>query len=99
MPVREATTKNSAHAPAHNNGCGWGIPDILAAIQYTFYLTGDGSVNAPDAVYLLACLYRNGSAASAVLLWDVNCDDGVDGGDVVYLLSYLFQNGSEPSAN
>lgn len=100
MQVREAMMMSGDHASFPDNDYGWGIPDILAAIQYTFYLTGDvdgdGAINASDVVHLINYLYRNGSPPSPLFLGDVNCDDVVDGGDVVYLLDYLFRSGMEP---
>jgi serine protease AprX len=100
MQVREAMMESGDHSSSPDNDYGWGIPDILAAIQYTFDLTGDvtgdGEINAEDVVYLINYLFRDGPAPSPLFLGDVNCDDGADAGDVVYLLIYLFGDGEEP---
>jgi subtilisin family serine protease len=100
MQVREAMMMSGDHASSPDNDYGWGVPDILAAIQYFFYLTGDvdgdGAIDASDVVHLINYLYRDGPPPSPLFLGDVNCDDVVGGGDVVYLLNYLFRSGTEP---
>jgi serine protease AprX len=100
VQVREAMMMSGDHVSSPDNDYGWGVPDILAAIQYSFYLTGDvdgdGAIDASDVVHLINYLYRDGPPPSPLFLGDVNCDDVVDGGDVVYLLNYLFRSGTEP---
>ena len=86
-----------------DNTYGWGVPDILAAIQYSFYLTGDVTgdeeINLGDVVYIINYLYKDGPAPSPLFLGDVNCDDEVDLGDVVYLINYLYLDGPEPCSH
>ncbi len=100
MQVREATMMTASRATYPDNDYGWGIPDILAAIQYGFYLTGDvnsdGEIDAGDIVYLVDYLFMGGSVPNPLWLGDVDCDDIVDVGDVVYLINYLFIEGPEP---
>ena len=100
MQVREATMMTASRADYPDNNYGWGIPDILAAIQYMFYYTGDvtndGQIDIADVVYLLNYLYVGGPAPEPLYLGDVNCDESLDGGDVVYLINYLFEGGPQP---
>ncbi|MCK4224197.1 MAG: S8 family serine peptidase [candidate division Zixibacteria bacterium] len=103
MQVREAMMESGDHSSSPDNTYGWGVPDILAAIQYSFYLTGDVNgdeeINLADVVYLINYLYKEGPPPSPLFLGDVNCDDEVDIGDVVYLINYLYQNGPEPCSH
>ncbi len=100
MQVREAMMMSSDRASSPDNDYGWGIPDILAAIQYSFHMTGDVTgdeyITLADAVFVINYLYRNGPAPSPLFLGDVDCDDAVDAGDVIYLLNYLYKEGAEP---
>jgi hypothetical protein len=103
MQVREALMMNGDHALFPDNSYGWGVPDILAAIQYSFYLTGDVTgdelINVSDVVFLVNYLYKQGPAPSPLLLGDLNCDDEIDVGDVIYLVNYLYQGGTEPCSH
>jgi serine protease AprX len=103
MQIREAMMASGNNSSSPNNTYGWGIPDILAAIEYSFYITGDvtgdGEINASDIIYLTDYLYRDGRAPSPLFLGDVNCDDIVNVADVVYLVNYAYQNGSDPCSH
>ena len=100
MQVREAMMMTASRADYPDNNYGWGIPDLLAAIQYSFYLIGDvtsdGEINIADVVYLINYLYIGGPPPDPLFLGDVDCDDLVNIADVVYLINYLFQGGPEP---
>jgi hypothetical protein len=59
-------------------------------------VTGDGSVDASDLIFVLNYLFAHGP----VLPWpagDVNSDGTVDASDLIYLLNYLFAHGPEPA--
>jgi hypothetical protein len=103
MQVREALMMSGDHALFPDNNYGWGVPDILAAIQYSFHLTGDVTgdelINVSDVVFLVNYLYKEGPAPSPQLLGDLNCDDEIDVGDVIYLVNYLYQGGTEPCSH
>ena len=103
MQVREALMMSGDHALFPDNNYGWGVPDILAAIQYSFHLTGDVTgdelINVSDVVFLVNYLYKEGPAPSPLLLGDVNCDDDINVGDVIYLVNYLYQAGTEPCSH
>jgi hypothetical protein len=89
---------NRASAP--DNDYGWGVPDILAAIQYSFDMTGDlngdEQITISDVIYLVNYLYRAGPAPSPLSVADADCDGDEDAGDVVYLVNYLFKGGPGP---
>jgi serine protease AprX len=103
MQVRESMMTSGSHLFSPDNDYGWGIPNILTAIQHSFYLTGDvtgdATINLADLVYLINYLYRGGRAPSPLFLGDVNCDDAVDLADMVYLIDYQYQNGSAPCSH
>jgi len=103
MQVREAMLESGDNSSSPDNTYGWGIPDILAAIQYSFYLTGDVTgdeeINIADVVYLINYLYKDGPVPSPLFLGDVNCDSEVDISDVIYLINYLYRDGSEPCSH
>ena len=100
MQVREAMMMSGNHASSPDNDYGWGIPDILAAIQYSFGMTGDlngdEQITISDVIYLVNYLYRAGPAPSPLSLADADCDGDQDAGDVVYLVNYLFKGGPGP---
>lgn len=103
MQVRETLMMSGDHALFPDNNYGWGVPDILAAIQYSFHLTGDVTgdelINVSDVIFLVNYLYKEGPAPSPLLLGDVNCDDDINVGDVIYLVNYLYQDGTEPCSH
>ncbi len=103
MQVREAMLESGDNSSSPDNTYGWGVPDILAAIQYSFYLTGDvtgdDAINLADVLYLINYLYKGGPPPSPLFLGDVNCDDEVDLSDVLYLINYLYQEGPEPCSH
>jgi serine protease AprX len=103
MQVREAMMMTASRAGYPDNNYGWGIPDIVAAIEYSFYLTGDvtadGKINVSDVVYLINYLFIGGPTPDPLFLGDVNCDSQVNVSDVVYLIGYLFQAGPQPCSH
>ena len=100
MQVREAMMMTASRASYPDNNYGWGIPDLVAAIQYSFYftgdVTGDSEVDIVDIVFLINYLYVGALPPDPLFLGDVNCDDLVNIEDVVYLINYLFHEGPEP---
>jgi len=59
-------------------------------------VTGDGTVNLGDVVFLINFLYRGGPSPQPMSSGDVNTDCEVNVGDVVYLINYLFRGGPRP---
>lgn len=103
MQVREALMMSGDNSLSPDNDYGWGVPDILAAIQYSFSLigdvTGDELINVSDVIFLVNYLYKEGPAPSPLILGDVNCDDEINLGDLVYLVSYLYEGGTQPCSH
>jgi len=103
MQVREAMMESGDHASSPDNSYGWGVPDILAAIQYTFYITGDVTgdevLDLTDVLYLINYLYKGGTPPSPLYVGDTDCSDEIDLSDVLYLINYLYLNGPEPCSH
>jgi hypothetical protein len=59
--------------------------------------TGDGNVDASDAVYLINYLFVHGPAPSPLEAGDADCSGEVNAADVVFLINYLFIDGPPPS--
>ncbi|MEW5924774.1 MAG: dockerin type I domain-containing protein [Candidatus Zixiibacteriota bacterium] len=60
---------------------------------------GDGSINILDIIYIIAYLYRGGSAPDPVGKADLNGDGNVNLMDVTYFIQYLYRSGSAPQCN
>lgn len=58
----------------------------------------DGDVNASDAIYSFAQLFRGGERARCFDACDVNDADGFDISDGIHLLTYFFRAGPPPLA-
>jgi len=97
--VREALMYTANNALTPNNTYGWGLIDLLAAVQYSFS-TGDvnrnGSVSVSDVVFLINYLLKGGPSPYLLYRGDVNCDQNTTISDVVFLINYLFKSGPEP---
>jgi hypothetical protein len=59
-------------------------------------VTGDGSVDVADVVYLINYLFKSGPAPHPLLTGDSNGDGNVDVADVIYLINYLYKGGPQP---
>ena len=59
-------------------------------------VTGEGSVDLGDVVFLINYLYKNGLAPNPLMTGDLNCDGALNLGDVVYIINYLYKQGSSP---
>ena len=98
IQVQEALTMTATNASAPDNNYGWGIIDLLAAINYQF-VSGDANqddkTDIADAVFLINYLFNDGPPPDPFYKGNVNCDDEIDVTDTVYLINYLFKNGQE----
>jgi hypothetical protein len=56
----------------------------------------DGEINAGDAVYTIAYVFKGGSAPEFICQADANGDGNIDIGDAVRLISYIFRSGAAP---
>ena len=59
-------------------------------------VNGDGRVDLADSIFVLNCLFADGSEPGCMKSADANDDGRIDLGDVIYVLSYLFADGPEP---
>jgi hypothetical protein len=97
--VREALMYTANNALTPNNTYGWGLLNLLAAVQYSFKtgdVNRDGKNSVSDIVYLINYLLKGGPEPYLPYRGDVNCDQKVSISDVVYLINYLFKSGPEP---
>jgi hypothetical protein len=97
--VREALTYTANNSYTPNNSYGWGLIDLLAAVQYSFStgdVNRDGRNSVSDVVFLINYLLKGGPEPYLLYRGDVNCDQNTTISDVVYLINYLFKSGSEP---
>ena len=99
MKVREALMMTADNASNPNNDRGWGIVDLLAALNYSFQ-TGnvdrDLDIDLADAIYLADYLIKSGPAPKLLYEADVNCDSQYSLADVIYLARYVLSGGSDP---
>jgi hypothetical protein len=99
MKVREALMMTADNASNPNNDRGWGIVDLLAALNYSFQ-TGDvdrdQGIDLADAIYLADYLIKSGPAPKLLYEADVNCDSKYNLSDVIYLCLYLLSGGPAP---
>jgi hypothetical protein len=97
--VREALTMTADNAITPDNDYGWGIIDLLAAINYEFVsgdTNRDGKTDIADVVFLINYLFNAGYAPDPFYKGNVNCDDEINVVDAVYLINYLFKDGPKP---
>jgi len=97
--VREALTMTASNAATPNNDYGWGIIDLLAAINYVFVsgdANQDGNTDIVDVVFLVNYLFKDGAAPDPFYKGNVNCVDEIDVTDAVYLVNYVLKNGPDP---
>ncbi|MCK4385519.1 MAG: hypothetical protein KAW52_04570, partial [candidate division Zixibacteria bacterium] len=59
-------------------------------------VTGDGSVNIVDVIFLINYLYMEGPVPDPLMTGDVNYDGSVNIIDVIYLINYLYKEGPSP---
>ena len=59
-------------------------------------VTGDGSIDLGDVIFLINYLYKAGAEPYPLVTGDLNCDEEVNIGDVIYLINYLYKEGPPP---
>jgi hypothetical protein len=99
MKVREALMMTADNASNPNNDRGWGIVDLLSALNYSFQ-TGDvdrdQDIDLADAIYLANYLIKSGPSPKLLYEADVNCDSEYNLSDVIYLARYVLFGGPTP---
>jgi hypothetical protein len=75
------------------------VTDLIRAYCPTFAkgdYDGNGTVNIGDALYLINCIYRHGTApVGGIGRADANCDTLINLSDIIYVIQYLY--GSKPA--
>jgi subtilisin family serine protease len=101
--VREALMETADSADSPNNTYGWGVIDVMAAINYdgfgVTYQKGDADhdlhVNISDAVYIINYVFVGGpEPVPEILAGDANDDEAVDISDASFIINYIFVPGS-----
>ena len=59
-------------------------------------ITGDGTVDVSDLMYLINYLYRGGPRPRPLENANVNCDETINVADVIYLVNYIYKAGPPP---
>jgi large repetitive protein len=59
-------------------------------------VTGEGTVDLSDVIFLITYLYKDGVAPNLLMTGDLNCDGEVNISDVVYIINYLYKQGDSP---
>jgi len=103
MMVREAMMETADNAGSPNNDYGWGVIDVMAAINYdgfgVTFQKGDADhdlhVNISDAVYIINYVFNLGPPPiPEILAGDANDDGDVDIVDATFLINFIFVPGS-----
>ncbi|GAB4323796.1 MAG: hypothetical protein Kow0074_16350 [Candidatus Zixiibacteriota bacterium] len=103
MQVREALMQTASQAATPDNSYGWGIVDLLAAVNYSFgntYVPGDlnddSFVDAVDINIEINIVFSFSDPPDPPATPDINQDSAVNVLDVVYLIDYVYRAGPEP---
>ena len=99
MQIREAMMGSGNNFSSPDNNYGWGMPDMLLALRYSFIngdVNTDNSISLADIVFLVNYIFKGGLAPHPLKVGDVNCDTNVDLPDIVYLVNYVFKGGPSP---
>lgn len=101
--VREALMETADNATSPNNNYGWGIIDVLAAINYSFVcdcgvfcdLDDDGSINPTDVAFIVNYVYRAHEAPTSFpdcprTNGDWDCSGVTTPMDVVNMVNYVY---------
>jgi len=107
--VREALMQTADNAATPDNTYGWGIIDVMAAINYSFACdcTGigdcneDGTIDPVDVVFMVNHIYKNWPGPSPIpgcpgMNGDWDCSGTVNPVDVVYIVNHVYKNAGDP---
>jgi hypothetical protein len=98
--VRKALMKSGDNAATPNNPYGYGIIDVLAALDFEDVcgdVNDDGVVDISDLSYLTDYFYESGPRPPFMDAADVDSLYGVTNNDAQYLADYLYDGG--PASN
>ena len=86
-----------------DNDYGWGIIDVLAAVNYSFgdpYLPGDLNydvqVDAVDLMMEIDIVFFGDTFPLPPVTPDITLDGAITVTDIVYRIDYIFRAGPEP---
>ncbi len=99
VQLREAMMQSANNKDSPNNNYGWGMPDMLLALRYSFIIgdaNGDDNVNLADIIFLVNYIFKGGAAPHPFDKGDVNCDAAVTLPDIIYLVNFIFKGGPPP---
>lgn len=99
MQIREAMMGSGNNFASPNNNYGWGMPDMLLALRYSFVngdVNTDNNINLADIIFLADYVFKSGLVPHPLKVGDVNCDTSVGLTDIVYLVNYVFKAGLPP---
>jgi subtilisin family serine protease len=105
MQVREALMMTASQSATPDNNYGWGIVDLLAAVNYSYepFLPGDLNydeiIDAVDMTMEIDIVFFSVDPPDPPVSPDINLDSSVTVLDVVYLIDYIFRNGPAPPAS
>ncbi|MDH4223677.1 MAG: S8 family serine peptidase [candidate division Zixibacteria bacterium] len=97
--VREALMYTADNSYTPDNIYGWGLIDLLAAVNYTFNtgdVNRDNNLGVSEVVYLINYLFKGGSEPYLHYRGNTNCDQEVTIPDIIYLINHLFKGGPAP---
>ena len=101
MQVREALMRTASNRACPNNTYGWGIIDLLAAVNYTQGkkpgdLDYDDAVDVVDITQEVNIVFRGAAYPAPPNAPDITRDCAVNVLDIVYLVDYVFRGGPPP---
>ena len=101
MKVREAMMRTASNAVCPNNTYGWGIIDLLAAVNYPQGtipgdLNYDTFVDAADIVMEINVVFRGAADPPGPNSADITRDCTANVLDIVYLIDYVYRVGPPP---
>lgn len=109
MQVREALMQSGDHAAAPDNNYGWGVIDVMAAINYSYVcdcgtfcdLDGVGGITPTDVSYMVNFVYRGHEAPGSPIEcplpngdWD--CSGNISPMDVILMVNYVYRSYGAP---
>ena len=108
MQVRTALMQTAGRAATPDNTYGWGIIDVMAAINYNQCdctnfgdCDADGAIGPVDVVIMVNYVYKGSGVLPALpscdgINGDWNCDGNLNPVDIVRIVNHVYQSGPGP---
>jgi len=95
------TCAGSSSRPWFYGMCLLGDPTLrlsrfLVLVNHTGDVTGDGTIDLADVVFVINYLFRGGTTPDPLSWGDPTADCIINVADVIFLLNYLYKNGPSP---